>query len=285
MALKKRLIEQREIESEDSTFASVDALCRAASHLTFLSEAGRILASSIHIEQTFSNLVGLLVPALADWCTISIVEENGSIRRLAVGHIDTKSADYMNSIKNTLNPDLTSSIGVPYSIRTGQSQIIARVTTDQKNEISKQLSYLPPNFFVNIDFHSGMSVPMILPDKRIIGAIWLALSEDKTKEYTHHDLNVVQDISLIAAEAVENSILYSQANNELEKMKVLEFVRENYIQRQIHDLKSPLTALSMTVQLMERISKDIPRIDILADKARDSIRKAVQMINNMKKPE
>jgi hypothetical protein len=36
---------------------------------------------------------------------------------------------------------------------------------------------------------------------------------------------------------------------------------------------------------MGKIANNIPRMDSLAEKAQDSIRKAVRMIDNMKKPE
>ena len=53
-----------------------------------LAEAGDVLASSLDYETTLSNVASLVVPALADWCVIDIVGEEGKVQRLAVAHQD-----------------------------------------------------------------------------------------------------------------------------------------------------------------------------------------------------
>ena len=45
----------------------------------FLSEASRVLGSSLDYEMTLGNLARLVVPILADWCVIDIAEEGGEL--------------------------------------------------------------------------------------------------------------------------------------------------------------------------------------------------------------
>src|SRR5205814_3508450 len=52
----------------------------------FLAEASAILASSLAYETTLKNVASLAVPQFADWCTVDIVEETGSVERLIVAH-------------------------------------------------------------------------------------------------------------------------------------------------------------------------------------------------------
>src|SRR6059036_3345680 len=60
----------------------------ARSRLSFLSEASRVLGSSLDYETTLSNLAHLIVPELGDFCVVDLAEEGERIRRVAVADID-----------------------------------------------------------------------------------------------------------------------------------------------------------------------------------------------------
>jgi PAS domain S-box-containing protein len=61
---------------------------RAEARQRFLADAGRALVESLDYPTTLARVARLAVPDLADWCTVSLVEDNGSIVRLAVVHRD-----------------------------------------------------------------------------------------------------------------------------------------------------------------------------------------------------
>lgn len=52
----------------------------------FLAEASAILSSSLDYETTLHSVAQLAVPTLADWCTVNVLEEDGTVSRLAVVH-------------------------------------------------------------------------------------------------------------------------------------------------------------------------------------------------------
>src|SRR5215208_1299417 len=54
----------------------------------FLAEAGASLSSSLDYRATLARMARLAVPYLADWCVVDILEEDGSLNRLAVTHQD-----------------------------------------------------------------------------------------------------------------------------------------------------------------------------------------------------
>src|SRR5215211_5458073 len=56
--------------------------------LRFLAESGETLASSLDYRTTLANVARLAVPTLADWCAVDVMEEDGSVERLAVEHHD-----------------------------------------------------------------------------------------------------------------------------------------------------------------------------------------------------
>src|SRR3954454_22650385 len=54
----------------------------------FLAEAGKILASSLDYQKTLATVADLVVPGLADWCFIYILDESGAPVLLAVSNPD-----------------------------------------------------------------------------------------------------------------------------------------------------------------------------------------------------
>ena len=54
----------------------------------FLARAATLLASSLDYQQTLQNVAGLAVPALADWCGVDLIDEDGHREPVAVAHVD-----------------------------------------------------------------------------------------------------------------------------------------------------------------------------------------------------
>ena len=57
----------------------------AEAALRFLAEASTVLAGSLHYEATVQRVADLLVPRIADWCGIDVLEDDGSTRQLTSG--------------------------------------------------------------------------------------------------------------------------------------------------------------------------------------------------------
>ena len=54
----------------------------------FLISASASLSESLDYERTLQQVAELSVPDMADWCTVTVVDEVGVARRLAVVHAD-----------------------------------------------------------------------------------------------------------------------------------------------------------------------------------------------------
>src|SRR3712207_7269891 len=53
-----------------------------------LAEAGRLLASSLELEETLRTVAQVAVPEFADWAAVDLVEPDGTLRQLSSGHDD-----------------------------------------------------------------------------------------------------------------------------------------------------------------------------------------------------
>ena len=56
--------------------------------LELLNRAGTCLTGSMALDETLGHVVRLAVPAIADWCAVLLVEEDGSEREITSGHPD-----------------------------------------------------------------------------------------------------------------------------------------------------------------------------------------------------
>ncbi len=80
---KRAEAERLQLQGEQSARAQAEA---AQARFAFLAEASTRLASSLDYELTLRNVAELLVPTLADACTVDILLENGDLRRVAATH-------------------------------------------------------------------------------------------------------------------------------------------------------------------------------------------------------
>lgn len=208
--------------------------------LRFLSEASRILASSLRWEETLGSLARLCVPQLADWCVIDMLDE-GRIERLVVTHADPAKADLAQQLQRSFPPNPSRRIGVPEVLRTGRPERFDHVTdatlarTDFDPEYVRTLR--------EIGISASMVVPLSAPSG-VIGALTL-VSAESGRRYTDDDLAFAEELARRAGLAVENARLYEESQQAIRQREdVLAFVS--------HDLKNPLTSIVMNATLLKR---------------------------------
>jgi GAF domain-containing protein len=256
---------------------SLERLERASADVVFLSKAARVLASSIELKNTFAHLTEIIVPSFADCFNVSLLERSGKINRLALKHIDPRKNEALLELdrKTPLNQDS------PYPsstvIRTREPILVSKVAPEfLERDWGKGLA--------EIGLLSFIALPMITGNT-VIGAIWFGITEEPKRSYDQDDLRLAIDLTALATQAIHNASLHDSALNELERRAVSEKIREDFIKHQIHDISTPLTTATLHLdRMIQNLSLD-PATSALADKARINIRRAVEMVGNLSKPD
>ena len=93
--------------------------------MSFLAAAGTLLASSsLDYEATLAALTRLVVPRLADWCALEIVNDDGTTRQLGVAHVDPAKVRYAEELRQRYPPRPEDRHGALEVIRTGKPEFL-----------------------------------------------------------------------------------------------------------------------------------------------------------------
>ncbi len=200
--------------STDITESKQEALTQR-----FLTEAAEVLASSLDYEQTLQRVADLAVPHIADWCGVDMVEEDDTIRQLAVAHIDPEKVKWGHELRRLYPPDPNEAQGLSNVLRTGQPEIYPDIPDALLVASARDARHL--ELIRVLGPRSVMMVP-ILARERVLGAITFVTTHESGKNYTDDDLLVAQGLATRAALAIENARLYRAAQEELAQRRQLQ---------------------------------------------------------------
>ena len=205
---------RKEIERERASLLVQERDSRRGAELAqqqteFVAEVGTVLDTALDYRKALSELARIAVPRLGDWCVIDVLEEDGSIARYAAAHADPSRNELIQALRSIYPADPNAPHGLPYTIRTGESQLIPTVTEEmlEVGQIAQNEEHA--RLLRELGFRSAIVVPLRARG-RILGAIGLALGDDTARTFGQADLTYAEDLARRAALALDNSRLYTE---------------------------------------------------------------------------
>jgi PAS domain S-box-containing protein len=171
----------------------------------FLAEAGQLLASTLDYEQTLERVARMIVPRLADWCGIDMLDEQGHVVHVAVAHVDPAKVELAVELRERYPPDMDAPTGVPAILRGGPAELYPEIPDEMLAATAVDEEHL--RIIREVGIRSGMAVPMRLGGQTL-GVISFVTAESG-RVFDEGDLAFAEDLALRAATAVQNARLYA----------------------------------------------------------------------------
>src|SRR5215210_3539768 len=202
---RKKTEEERDLLLVREQLARAEAV-EARRRLALLAAAGPTLSASLDYGETLESITRLLVPELADWCLLDIIEDDGRVNQLAAAHADPEKEDLLMKLEGHRrfgegDPGSTAEV-----LRTGRPVLLPDLPDatfyERALDAGEHLDLL-----LRLEPRSLICVPL-LARGRTIGAVTL-VSSRPDRRYGEEDLLLAEDLAYRCAQAAENSRLYS----------------------------------------------------------------------------
>src|SRR5215204_4853298 len=183
--------------------------------LRFLAESGATLSSSLDYRDTLANVARLAVPTLADWCAIDVMEEDGTVERLAVEHSDPEKVALAYELQERYPSNTETTRGIGKVLKTGEPDMMAEIPEELLDQAAMDVEHRA--IMRELGLRSYMVVPMVARGRRH-GAITL-VSAESGRRYEESDLRLAEELARRAALAVDNAKLYEEAQREISERR------------------------------------------------------------------
>jgi PAS domain S-box-containing protein len=208
---------------------------RERARLQFLIEAAPQLGEANDLDTALSVVARLVVPALADLCSVELLGADGALTLLEAYHDDAAKQALLDPLVGQRTTAPFPEI-VRAAIGRGQAQLRRMspeyLARESPPEIVQHARACMPRVIV---------APLLLQG-RPIGHLTLALTESD-RRFHDDDLYLVQQIARHLALAIERSRLYRSTQYAID-------ARDSVLAIVAHDLRSPLHVIRLTAHAM-----------------------------------
>jgi signal transduction histidine kinase len=207
----------------------------------FLAEASALLTTSLDVNETLRQVASLAVPRIADWCTITTLDERGEFRRIVVVHKDPAKRPLADAYLAGFPPNQHKERALLAVLQSAQGMLLSVVDDETLARSAQNEEHL--RIVRGLGCTACIMVP-ILVEGSAVGVVSLMRSAPGDC-YGIADLSLAQDLAGRAAVSLRTARLMQELHDAVR-------TRDDFISVAGHELKTPLAALTMHVQSLLR---------------------------------
>jgi PAS domain S-box-containing protein len=196
-----------------NVFRDVSDRTRAAERQRLLARASALLASTLDYEEILVDLAELAAPALADWCIVWLVDDEGRVRALTWAHDDPER---VRVAEETSRRDPPAGEAIQRVIASAEPLLVPEITDDLLVEAAYDDEHLA--LLRDAEPRSFLAVPIAGRD-RVHGALAL-ITTGLGRVFDESDVQLATDLGRRAATAIDNALLLRRAEDSAERADV-----------------------------------------------------------------
>ncbi|MDR3606229.1 MAG: GAF domain-containing sensor histidine kinase [Oligoflexia bacterium] len=223
-------------------FDLVSRIETARSSASFLAKAAHLAPLGTDLHLTFSRWARMTIPYLADWCFIDLLDDEGRLHQVASAFHDTEERSF-DTGKQVVRAQFAP---LPAQLR----DILEKKRTVKESPVSSGwvgdlfASVIPPN-----QMRSVLVVPMQAYGKTSGLVTWIITDPDRS--FPDGCIKTAEELAYRMSIVRENTATYHASQEAL-------ISRDEFISIASHELKNPLTALKLQIQLLKRTIRNAP---------------------------
>lgn len=235
-----------------------------------LARAGTVLASSLDLGETLASMARTMVPDLADFCILFLVDDEGHLRPQAVAHAQSEKEARLWDLARDYRPeDVPESLllqvverGAPILVQDVRAWVETRGRFDMARAIAGEL--LP----------DSMVVAPLTARGRSLGTLILA-TQGSGRRYGSGDDSFVHELARRAGLAVDNARLYGELVESARR-------KDELLAMLAHELRNPLAPVVSSLELLRRLPPgETARQGEILDRAERQVEQLRRLVDDL----
>lgn len=183
----------------------------------FLANVSKVLESTLDYQETLANIAQMVVPQLADWFVVDLIDEHGQFELIEVDHKDPEKVKWAKQIRNKYPIDPHAPTGAPNVVRTGQVEFYAEITDDMLVASARDEEELAMSRQIGI---TSIMIAPLLACGKTLGVVTF-VSAESGRKYNTTDVALAGEVGRRIGVALDNAILYRQVQQSRDQLDII----------------------------------------------------------------
>jgi signal transduction histidine kinase/CheY-like chemotaxis protein len=224
---------------------------QARRRLELLASAGAVLSRSLQPHATLEAIASIVVPSIADWCRVDLVDADGQLQRALTHHTDPQKSRVGAELVQHLHASAQTPGSMAWAVATGRPYL-AHFDPPRDYDPERDRDML--TFANAIGLRDYFIVPLVARG-RTLGAL-AALQAESDRQFSEDDCALIAELAQRAALALDNARVYGDAQAARSQAETANRVKDEFLAMLGHELRNPLAPIVTALHLMARRGGD-----------------------------
>lgn len=242
----------------------------------FLAEASRALVTSLDAETTLQRVAELSVPTLGELCVVSVLDKDTSLRPVAVATVDPDGSRTVRAFLDA-HPPLPDARDGPHAVLVTGRSVVSPEASALLNPAGTEDARWPS--VRALQARALLNVPLRV--RGFMLGVLSVVSAHAGRPFGPREISLAEELGQRAAFAIENAQLYRKAQESIR-------ARDEFLSIASHELKTPVTSMTLRVQQLGRTlarqeSGQIPaeKVAAMLDVFSDQLRRLSHLVDHL----